>query len=51
MNELLELYEELAKLESIVNMKIVEKNQNKNHEELSESRIDTFKRWIFNWLD
>jgi hypothetical protein len=51
MNNQLELYEELKKLQSIVDKKIVENNQNINHRNLPESRIDTLKRWVLNWLD
>ena len=51
MNNQLELYDELKKLKVILDMKIEEKVRNMNHVKLSVSRVNSFKRWIFNLLD
>lgn len=49
MHKQLDLNEELEKLKSIVNKKIAERNSHKPNDELS--RINSFKRWLYNWAD
>lgn len=51
MNDQLNLYDELKALQLIVEKNIKEKTQSAKAEESNESRMDTFKRWVFNWLE
>ena len=53
MNDQLNLYDELKALQLVVDNNIKEKAQGVGvrRVESTESRMNTFKRWIFNWLE
>lgn len=51
MSDQLNLYDELKALQFVADKNIKEKAEGAQGEESTESRMDTIKRWIFNWLE